>query len=80
MGRADQELSRIHLTEPLPCGMTGCGAGATSALLEPDTQTRGLWRLLPLCVSCSAVLSGVAQGRVARHNSSPQSEAGTQPG
>ncbi len=50
------ELSRVHLAEPLNCGMTGCAAPTTSGLLEPDPQTRGLWRLLPICGTCSTTL------------------------
>jgi hypothetical protein len=52
------ELSRIHLAEPLRCGMMGCAEPTTSGLLEPDPQTRGLWRLLPVCSRCSTTLRG----------------------
>lgn len=50
------ELRGIRLAEPLLCGMRGCDETTTSGLLEPDPQTHGLWRLLPVCVSCSTSL------------------------
>ncbi len=56
MGSSPFELSRIRLAEPLNCGMTGCVATTTNGLLEPDPQTRGLWRLLPICGTCSTTL------------------------
>lgn len=56
MGSLNFELSRIRLAEPLTCGMTGCATPTTSGLLEPDPQTRGLWRLLPICGTCSTTL------------------------
>ena len=63
MGSLSHELSRIHLAEPLNCGMTGCMELTTSGLLEPDPQTRGLWRLLPICGSCSTILQGASKTR-----------------
>ncbi len=56
MGSLNFELSKIRLTEPLNCGMTGCATPTTSGLLEPDPQTSGLWRLLPICGTCSTTL------------------------
>lgn len=60
------ELSKIRLAEPLNCGMTGCAAPTTSGLLEPDPQTRGLWRLLPICGTCSTTLGDRREQRRAR--------------
>ncbi len=60
------ELSRIHLAEPLVCGLAGCAALTTSGLLEPDPRTRGLWRLLPICGACSASLQGSRERRLER--------------
>ncbi|HEX9037534.1 MAG TPA: hypothetical protein VF808_11145 [Ktedonobacterales bacterium] len=56
MGSAYGELSRIRLADALECGMRGCDEPASSGLLEPDAKTHGLWRLLPICDSCSTQL------------------------
>lgn len=56
MRQSKMELVRMRLAEPLECGMVGCAESASSGLLEPDPQTRGLWRLLPVCGVCSAAL------------------------
>lgn len=57
------ELRGIRLAEPLLCGMMGCAETTTSGLLEPDPQTRGLWRLLPVCARCSTALRDHRAGR-----------------
>lgn len=61
------EVSRVRLAEPLACGMTDCASPTTSGLLEPDPQTRGLWRLLPVCAACDDALNGASGGPHTAH-------------
>jgi hypothetical protein len=73
MERVDLDVKRILLAEPLTCGMTGCATPTTSALLEPDAQTAGLWRLLPVCSGCSSTFSGARRATYLTTRHAPSS-------
>jgi hypothetical protein len=49
-----EDVRRVALESPLPCGMPGCGALTQSALVEPDAELPGIWMLLPICEGCSS--------------------------
>ena len=53
MRLGDDEVRRIELSAPLPCGMPDCGRPTSSALVEPDVELPGIWMLLPLCAACA---------------------------
>lgn len=51
------DLTHISFSPARQCGLAHCDHLTTSGLLEQDPQTPGLWRLLPICSTCSHDLS-----------------------
>jgi hypothetical protein len=45
----DDDIQRITLPVPMPCGLGDCGQPTHTALIEPDPATAGLWNMLPVC-------------------------------
>lgn len=56
-----QPLRPMRFAERLRCGIADCGRETTTGLIEPDPETDGLWRLLPLCPVCQRELASATR-------------------